>query len=176
MHLYNFIFGLSTFSVACQSQTEKISCSYKADFIATTTTSAEFTSGATIAWGGLALFRTVALNAPNENRIELSITDPEGVVIRVLEVLPHAACTLKIPTCIWTFPTKGWKTSDGETPQFISIVFRPDGDKLEHADVKIYADGIHRITTLLVWQPPHNSDNTRLIADAAWNRNKKDSS
>lgn len=169
--VYHIIFGLSLFTIACQSPPEKINRSYKMDFAVTTTTSVEFTAGSTIAWGGLVMFRAIRMEATNEYRVALSITDPKGIVIRVSEITPHIVCTMNIPKCMWTFPTKGWKTSDGETPRFISIIFRPDGEKLEDADVKIYADGIHRLATLLVWESPPTSDGINLIADAIWKNN-----
>lgn len=95
----------------------------------------------------------------------LSYTDDEGII----HYLPQIGCQLTNRACVWKIRTTGWKPEVYFETAFrhtilLSVIFRPDDDKLENADVRLYADG-YRLGTVLTWQPPHNSMNTKIAIE-----------
>jgi hypothetical protein len=101
----------------------------------------------------------------DEARVALFYTDFESE----LRPIPSGTCTLQTPKCIWKFRAIFWDSGvlagiePGDTKK-MKVVFRPDGLKLEDADARVYA-GKKRVTPILVWEPPHNSMQTKLVVD-----------
>lgn len=155
--LLAFLFCLGT---ACQSRSDH-AAQPRTDVAVTasTATTATATGTTAVEFGGMFLFRM------NDAQVELSYTDFEDDVQR----LPSGRCTLASPACTWKFHAIFWNTGaltdvvSGDT-RALALIFRPNGNELEDADVRIYADG-KRLAAMLLWQPPHNSTQTELAIE-----------
>lgn len=140
------VFGLFFSIIACESragdtpsQGPTKNSTMSGQYVSTATTGVEF--------DGLLFF-----TFENET-IGLSYTDQEEIVHHITS----PTYTLTSTRCLWTLHTRGWEpgytardTSFGETI-ILTVVFRPDGERPEDADVRVYADG-HRLATTLVWE------------------------
>jgi hypothetical protein len=126
----------------------------------------------TLRWGGLIMLRK-EMDHEEHSPVLLTVANDEWIHFRIPRYPMKKPCTLQAERCVWVFRALQWKPPADKfrtTPKdtIVSVVLRPDGPKLENADVRVYVDGCHRIYAMSAWKPPYNSDNTRLMTDINW--------